>query len=230
MRRRLVLVVDCARGGRRRRGRRFAAQGGQDPGVPDRVLQGEAGHPGPFVPGRLPRRLAIDPGDPPPVRPGEVGGVGELVRCRGPAAGHGDGELTGVAGQGRIRDVVVQAPREAAAAQRLQEVPACFGQDVAAGEGAAHREDDGRDVDGGERGVDHLTRARITAPAARHLSSSPLTTSWPKRRIADARHHARSCPSGLGVFFARRVSCAAHQPSPCRACSPGSRPCSCAYL
>lgn len=79
--------------------------------------------------------------------------VRELVGGRGPAAGLGNGELSGVAGQGRVRDVVVQAARELKAAQGLQQVPAGFGQDVAAGEGAAHGEDDRGDVNGGERGV-----------------------------------------------------------------------------
>ncbi|MEU5085007.1 MULTISPECIES: hypothetical protein [Streptomyces] len=37
---------------------------------------------------------------------------------------------------------------------------------------------------------------------------------WPKRRIAEARHHASSCASGFGFFFAGRVSCAVHQPNP----------------
>ncbi|MFJ6054620.1 hypothetical protein [Streptomyces sp. NPDC092307] len=43
--------------------------------------------------------------------------------------------------------------RKRAAAQGLQQVPARFGQDVAAGVDVAHGEDDRGDVDDGERGV-----------------------------------------------------------------------------
>jgi hypothetical protein len=58
-----------------------------------------------------------------------------------------------VVGQGTACDVVVQAPRELLAAQGLQQVPAGFGQDVAAGEFAADGGDDRGDVDGGEYDV-----------------------------------------------------------------------------
>ncbi|MEU1371417.1 hypothetical protein ABZ454_35550 [Streptomyces sp. NPDC005803] len=50
-------------------------------------------------------------------------------------------------------DVVVQAAGVLAAAQRFQQVPARFGQDVAPGELLAHGEDDHGDVDVGERHV-----------------------------------------------------------------------------
>ncbi|MFD0396198.1 hypothetical protein ACFQ3Z_44875 [Streptomyces nogalater] len=134
-------------------------------------------------------------------------------------------------GQGAAGDVVVQAARELAAAQGLQQVPARFGQDVAAGEPAAHGEDDRGDVDGGERGVDHRVHpGPDRRPAARQRCRSPSTTCLPNFSSADAFHHASSCSSGRGVFFSRRVSCAAHHPRPCRAFSPGSRPCFCAYL
>ncbi|MES9558746.1 MULTISPECIES: hypothetical protein [unclassified Streptomyces] len=155
-----------------------------------------AGDPGPLVPARLLRRPAAGPGDPPPVRPGEVGGVGELVGGRGPEALLGHGELTGVPGQGRVGDVVVQAGREGATAQGLHEALAGFGQDVAAGEARRTvKTAAATSTAASAVSTSGPTRARITAPAARHRSSSPSTIALPKRRTTEVRHPRAVAPA-----------------------------------
>ncbi|MGX1955037.1 hypothetical protein ACWIGY_32630 [Streptomyces anulatus] len=86
-----------------------------------------------------PGRRAVGAGYPPLAGCGEVGGVKELVGCRGAASGLGHGGLAGVVGQGAAGDVVVQAGCERAAAQGLQEMLAGLGQDVTAGESSCGR-------------------------------------------------------------------------------------------
>ncbi|MDF4248781.1 hypothetical protein [Streptomyces sp. WMMB303] len=145
-----VAVIGGCGGGR---GRRLVGGVGSDAGVADRGPHGKAGDPGSLIAGRLSRRCACGGTDPPPVGHGEAGGVAGPVRQRSLPERLGDGAAAGVPEQGPVGDVVVRAAGELAAAERLQQESAGFGQDVPPGELAAHGGDDRGDVDGGERYV-----------------------------------------------------------------------------
>lgn len=130
-RRLVVVVIVGTRGGRSGRGRGFVPRGGCGASGADRVPQGKADDPGPLVLGRCPRWLAVGAGDPSAAGPGEIGRVGELVGAEVRWLGWGTvswREWRAMA----WGDVVVQAGREGATAEGLQEVPAGLGQEVAA--------------------------------------------------------------------------------------------------
>ncbi|MFC5155932.1 hypothetical protein [Streptomyces amakusaensis] len=81
-----------------------------------------------------------------------------------------------MAGEGLVGDVVVQAGRERAAAQGLQQMAPGLGEDVTSSAARA--------VSSSGR-----TPARITAAAGRQRSSRPAIIALPNFRIADAPPH-----------------------------------------